>query len=197
MNAQLLLDGVKAMVLGMGMVYLFLVIMIYVMKLTSKLVRPYAGLFEKTNPAPKAKAKPAAAAAESDLANAAVQAVQMFRAKNLSGSAALQVPFNGSPVNVTVSEGIAAAPKTAPAAAGAAGRSDLAEICSPLPGTITKLMVAPGDRVANGDVVAVIEAMKMETEICADADGVIRQALVSVKDVITADQAIFSYEVSK
>ena len=72
MNTQLLYDGLKAMILGMGMVFLFLIIMILVMKLTSKLLKPYAGFLEEKKPAPARKKDPAGAA-QSD--NALVQAV--------------------------------------------------------------------------------------------------------------------------
>ncbi len=80
---QLLLDGVKAMVLGMGMVYVFLVIMILLMSLMSKLLAPYSNFLVKQQPVKKAK--PAAAASKGlsaedrILAQAAIAAVKMHR----------------------------------------------------------------------------------------------------------------------
>jgi biotin carboxyl carrier protein len=54
--------------------------------------------------------------------------------------------------------------------AGRGGSSDR-EIRAPMPGKITKILVAPGDTVAAGDPVIVIEAMKMENELRAPADA--------------------------
>ncbi len=82
---QMLLDGLKAMVLGMGMVYIFLIVMIFFMKGMSKLLAPYANALCKEEPAAKkASAKKATAAGKlSDedkiLAQAAIAAVKMHR----------------------------------------------------------------------------------------------------------------------
>ncbi len=64
----------------------------------------------------------------------------------------------------------APAPKPAakPAAPAPAGGSS---ITSPMPGTIWEIKVNVGDEVKNGDVLLVLEAMKMENEIMAPADG--------------------------
>ncbi|MGI6422412.1 MAG: biotin/lipoyl-containing protein [Syntrophomonadaceae bacterium] len=50
---------------------------------------------------------------------------------------------------------------------------------SPLPGTILAINVNPGSVVKEGDVLFILEAMKMETEIKAPRDGVIAQIMVS------------------
>lgn len=80
---QMLLDGLKAMVLGMGMVYIFLVIMIYLMKLMSKLLEPYKDALVKAAPAAKKPAAKKAAGGLSDkdkvLAKAAIEAVKAHR----------------------------------------------------------------------------------------------------------------------
>ncbi|MCR4724487.1 MAG: biotin/lipoyl-binding protein [Clostridia bacterium] len=49
------------------------------------------------------------------------------------------------------------------------------QVKSPLPGTVLKVNVAVGDAVKAGDVLMVIEAMKMENEIAAPADGTVKQ----------------------
>ena len=82
MDTRLLLDGLKAMVLGMGMVYVFLVVMILLMKVMSKLLAPYSKFLVKESPkkAPKAAAgKSALSAADRLLAQAAIAAVRMHR----------------------------------------------------------------------------------------------------------------------
>ncbi len=79
MDIELLWDGIKAMILGMAMVYLFLTVMIRVVKLTSKLLAPYAERFEPQKAAPAKKKAPAAALSDEKLAHAAVAAVELFK----------------------------------------------------------------------------------------------------------------------
>ena len=178
MNMELLWDGVKAMILGMGMVYLFLIIMIWVMRITSKMLAPFAERFEPQKPAAPGKKAPVANADEK-LAQAAVEAVKLFKQTGISP---VSVMLNGKTVSAEVAEGIkAAAPAPKAAAPAAAGEE---QIVSPLPGTIIRVAVAAGD------LLAVIEAMKMETEIRAEKAGTIVDVLVNAKDVVTADQPI-------
>lgn len=59
----------------------------------------------------------------------------------------------------------APAPAVAPAAGGAG------DVVSPMPGTVLKLNVNSGDTVAAGDVILILEAMKMENEIVAPCAG--------------------------
>ena len=78
------MDGVKAVVLGMGMVYVFLIIMIFLMNLMSKLLAPYANFLVKEQPAKKAKAsgsgnKKTLSAEDRLLAKVAIEAVKMHR----------------------------------------------------------------------------------------------------------------------
>ena len=184
MDMELFWDGVKAMILGMAMVYLFLIIMILVMRITSKLLAPFAKRFEPQKPAAPGKKVPAANADEK-LAKAAVEAVKIFKQ---TGKSPVNVTLNGKAVSAEVTEGIkAAAPAPKAAAPAAAGEN---QIVSPLPGTIIRVTVAAGDTVAAGELLAVIEAMKMETEIRAEKAGTIVDVLVNAKDVVTADQPI-------
>lgn len=64
----------------------------------------------------------------------------------------------------------AAAPTPAPAAAPAAGGE---AIKAPMPGSIFEVKCTPGQAVKSGDVLFILEAMKMENEICAPKDGTI------------------------
>ena len=80
------------------------------------------------------------------------------------------------------------APKSAPAAS--SGSAGSTAIKAPMPGTIVKVNVNPGDKVSKGDVLCVLEAMKMENDICAPADGVVatvdakKGATVATDDIL-------------
>ena len=70
------------------------------------------------------------------------------------------------------------------AGASAAGPS------TPVPGTVTVVEVAPGDRVTAGQTLVVLEAMKMEHRITADADGVVTEVLVEPGQSVDAHQVV-------
>ena len=82
---------------------------------------------------------------------------------------------------------VAAAPvvTTAPAAAPAAGALAAGEVVtSPMPGNILKINVAQGQHVNEGDVLIVLEAMKMENEISATKSGTVAQISVTKGAVV-------------
>ena len=100
------------------------------------------------------------------------------------------ITVNGNAYDVTVDEAdgsaapVAAAPapkKAAPAkkAAAPAGAQGNAQINCPMNGTIVDVKVKVGDKVSNGTVIAVLEAMKMENDIVSDRDGVVASINVS------------------
>ena len=67
----------------------------------------------------------------------------------------------------------AAAPVAAPAAAPAAAPTGGEKVCAPMPGTILSVNVSNGSAVKKGDVLMILEAMKMENEIMAPCDGTV------------------------
>ncbi len=96
----------------------------------------------------------------------------------------------GKSFTVKVSEGVAAV-STAHAAA-PAGKA--AALPSPLPGTVFKVEVKAGDVVEAGDVLIILEAMKMETEVKAPKAGVVTEVHVTPSQVVTAGEALVSIE---
>ena len=76
---------------------------------------------------------------------------------------------------------VAAAPAAAPAA-GALAAGEV--ITSPMPGNILKINVAQGQKVNEGDVLIVLEAMKMENEISATKSGTVAQISVTKGAVV-------------
>ena len=75
-----------------------------------------------------------------------------------------------------------AAPVTAPAAASAPAASQATasgeKVASPMPGTILSVSVSAGSSVKKGDVIMILEAMKMENDIVASCDGTVKEVLV-------------------
>ena len=65
---------------------------------------------------------------------------------------------------------------------------------APMPGRVIAIRVRPGDRVATGDEVCVVEAMKMEQSIRAAQDGVIKEIFVQPMDSVGANDALIELE---
>jgi biotin carboxyl carrier protein len=75
----------------------------------------------------------------------------------------------------------------------AAGSGSLKEIKAPMPGLILDLKVAPGDVVKKGDVVLILEAMKMENSIKSPGDGVVKEVKVSLKQSVEKNQVLIQF----
>jgi acetyl-CoA carboxylase carboxyltransferase component len=68
------------------------------------------------------------------------------------------------------------------------------ELRSPLQAQIVQWLVAPGDAVRQGDVVVILEAMKMEHELRAEADGQIQRLLLAVGDTVDEGEILLIWE---
>ena len=83
-----------------------------------------------------------------------------------------------------------AAPKAAPAAAGAGA----VKINSPMPGNILSVKASAGQAVKKGDVLMILEAMKMENEICAPQDGTIASVQVAAGDSVESGDVLVTMD---
>lgn len=108
------------------------------------------------------------------------------------------VEVEGRRLKVGVPAGIFAAgqnaslgkpPKRASSRLAGAGSAE-GTITSPMQATVVKVMVSPGDSVVAGDLVCVLEAMKMEQPIMAPKDGTIESVGVNVGDSVTGGHII-------
>ena len=96
-----------------------------------------------------------------------------------------------APVAAPAPKPAAPAPKAEPAAAPAAGGPAKA-LKSPLPGSITKILVTPGQAVKKGETLLMMEAMKMENEIKAEKDGVVAEIKVTVGQNVMNDDVLLT-----
>ncbi len=116
-----------------------------------------------------------------------------------------QVTVNGTAYDVQVQEvgGAAAVPVTAPAApvaapaaapapAKAAAPAGGTAVKAPMPGNIWEIKAAAGQKVARGDVLLILEAMKMENEITAPGDGTVAAIHVNKGDAVDTGALLVS-----
>ena len=115
------------------------------------------------------------------------------------------ITVNGNVYDVNVEEGTgstagaakaaapkAAAPKAAPKAAAPAGAQGAVKVNAPMPGKILKVNVNAGAAVKKGDVLLVLEAMKMENEICAPQDGTVATVECAAGDSVESGKVLVS-----
>ena len=84
-------------------------------------------------------------------------------------------------------------PRPSPQPIASASQSD-GIIRSPMPGRVISIMVRPGDQVAAGDELCVVEAMKMEQSIRTGRDGVIKTIHVQPMDSVSANDPLVELE---
>lgn len=65
---------------------------------------------------------------------------------------------------------------------------------APMGGRIIEVNVAPGDKVTKGQTVLVYEAMKMENDVPAEREGVVKRIFVKTDDVVATDQVLVEFE---
>ena len=107
----------------------------------------------------------------------------------LPASAPVQRPAAPAPVAVAPAPAPVPAPAVAPAPA-AAAPAGATTVEAPMPGKILNIKVSEGQAVKFGEVVVIMEAMKMETEIVAPADGTVSKILVKAGDSVDTGAAL-------
>ena len=114
------------------------------------------------------------------------------RAAAPAGPETYTVKVNGKQYVVEVAEGgeIGAVQEQAQPQAAAPAASSGATITAPLAGNIFKVNVRPGDSVQEGDVVIILEAMKMETEVRAASSGTVSEVKVGEGDSVAVGDTL-------
>ena len=85
-----------------------------------------------------------------------------------------------------------APPPAAPAPTATAGGGGLAEVASPLAGTVVEVHVAAGDRVTQGGTVVTVEAMKMNTSVPAPRSGTVESVAVEPGTSVAEGQVLLT-----
>lgn len=99
-------------------------------------------------------------------------------------------PVSPAPApQATAEPKVAPEPKAEPAPA-ATGSEGSVEVECPMPGKILSIAVSVGQSINKGDVIAILEAMKMENEIVAVEDGTVASINVSVGQMVEAGNII-------
>ena len=83
-----------------------------------------------------------------------------------------------------------AAPAAQPAATPQAAPAGGQEVNAPMAGTILDVKVAVGAQVKKGQVIAILEAMKLENEVVSTAEGTVKQVLVNKGQAVTNQQVL-------
>ena len=109
------------------------------------------------------------------------------------------ITVNGKAYDVAVEEldasvaapvATAPAPAAAPAAPAAPTAGAGEKVTAPMPGTILDVKVNVGDTVSKGQVIMILEAMKMENDIVAPCDGKITSVLTSKGSTVNSGDAL-------
>lgn len=97
-----------------------------------------------------------------------------------------------APAPVAAAPAAPVAPTAAPAAAPAASAGEGEVIAAPMPGNILKVLVSAGAAVKKGDALLILEAMKMENEICAPKDGTVTAVMVNQGETVDSGKALLT-----
>ena len=207
-------EAIMVAVCGIVVVFLMLAILALVIRINSKLVSLLEGRKEEPAPAPVTKHAPAAPAPapaapavdEGELV--AVMMAAIAEESGMSPNSFRITNVSAAPVAAAPAAPAAPAPAPAPAAAPAPAPAPAAEpapapaaapvsvgagetpVNSPMPGSIFKIECTVGQSVKAGDVLIVLEAMKMEIEVSAPVDGTVKAIAVSTGATVNTDDLL-------
>ncbi|WP_426573329.1 acetyl-CoA carboxylase biotin carboxylase subunit [Aquihabitans sp. McL0605] len=105
-------------------------------------------------------------------------------------SVAMWVPESALAASAPAGGASAAKPRARRAASGGGGAAGTGSIAAPMQGTIVKVDVAVGDTVAEGQVVCVLEAMKMENNVATDVAGTVAEVKVEAGQAVGAGDVV-------
>ncbi len=106
----------------------------------------------------------------------------------------VELPEQAHAAHKTIVKAAASAAPSAPSAAPSAVAAKGNTMSAPLPGTITKVIAQAGQKVKKGDVLIVMEAMKMANDIVAEADGTVKAVCVSVGQSVNQGDALIEFQ---
>jgi len=144
---------------------------------------------EKKRPAPVSTAPPTPAPEPAPATLAAAPPVTAEFDVEVDGEV-FKVRVSGA--GMTVIPGTGAAAGSAPPASPAPPRSGEGTVIAPMQGLIVKIPVQAGDAVKLGDVVAVLEAMKMQNDIVTTVAGTVREVYVKEGEVVSPNQPLLA-----
>ncbi len=199
-------EAIMVAVCGLVVVFLMLAILALVIRINSKLVSLLEGRKEEPAPAPVTKHAPAAPAPapaapavdEGELVAVMMAAIaeesgmspNSFRITNVSAAPAAPAPAPAPAAAPAPAPAPAAEPAPAPAAAPVSVGAGETPVNSPMPGSIFKVECTVGQSVKAGDVLIVLEAMKMEIEVSAPVDGTVKAIAVSTGATVNTDDLL-------
>jgi len=103
-----------------------------------------------------------------------------------------EIGAGAAPVAATAAAAPKAAPAPAAAPAKAAPAAGARNVEAPMPGNILDVKVTVGAQVKRGDVLVILEAMKMENEIVAPQDGTVASVSVAKGDTVNVNDVLVS-----
>ncbi|MBL4819738.1 MAG: sodium-extruding oxaloacetate decarboxylase subunit alpha [Gammaproteobacteria bacterium] len=143
------------------------------------------GAFEPvpgTEPEPTAAPAPAASTGSADVFTVEVSG-NAYVVRVTEGGDVAQL--SAASITTTVVNPVASKPASAPS-------GNTQAVAAPMAGTIFEVLVKPGQSVAEGEVVLILEAMKMETEIRSPASGAVVEVLVKVGDAVKVSDTLIT-----
>lgn len=180
MEVNALVESVKFMFLGMGVVFAFLTIMVYAIKIQAVLIQKLFPVKE-SSVVKKEQPKPVQENIEKKIA--AITAAVEYHTSNTD----VRVTTTVATTPVATVENAVVSPT---AVCTPVCNASSVAVGATVSGTIWKIAVKVGDSVQKGDVIAIIEAMKMEIDVEASASGTISSIAVTQNQAVEEGQTI-------